>query len=143
MPVTYADCVIVPVEGAEYISEFTWASEHGGSLVASHYFVDYPGARSLERLIVEVVGGKPLVRYSSTTVLRTFSNSIPKGHIIAFRTLKQKMLVKALFAAAEISNFKAFCTFEDVDAGYGEIDAVMHSIQEARITASQKFGNAL
>lgn len=143
MAVTYVDFRTAPVEGAEYISEFTWVNEINATLYKHHYFVDYPGAKDLERLIVDAVGGSPMVRYSPHTVLRAFIDDVPEGNIVSFRTLKQKHFVFVLLAASSIETPLAFCTFDDVDAGYGEIDVVMEIIREARTEASSKFGNAI
>jgi hypothetical protein len=84
-----------------------------------------------------------MVRYSPAVVLRAFVDNVPEGHIVAFRTLKQKHFVFVLLAASNIETKLAFCTFDDVDAGYGEIDAVMETIRRTRTEASSKFGNAL
>jgi len=143
MPVTYVDFRTAPVEGAEYISEFTWVDEVGGSLSEHHYFVDYPGAKALERQIIEVLGGKTFTRYSCSTVLRTFISNVPKTNIIACRTAHQKQLIVALLKASSIVTLKAFCTFEDIDAGDGELSLVMDLISGARTEASTKFGNAI
>jgi len=143
VPVTYVDFRVAPIEGAEYISEFTWANESNSGLVMHHYFVDFPGAKDLERQIIDAVGGSPLVRYSCPTILRAFIDSIPVGHIIAFRTIKQKQLVVALLYASKIDTDKAFCIFDDVDAGDGELEVVMDNIRQTRTEASSRFGNAV
>ena len=143
MPVTYVDFRTAPVDGAEYISEFTWIDEINGEVSEHHYFVDYPGAKDLERQVIEVLGGKPFTRYSCSTVLRTFISNVPKSNIIACRTIQQKQLITSLLKALNITTLKAFCTFDDIDAGDGELSYIMDLIVSARAEASTKFGNAL
>ena len=146
MAVTYVDFRVAPVEGAEYISEFTWINEGPEGLSAlqcRHYFVDYPGAKELERLVIDAVGGKPFVRYSCPTVLKAFLDDVPEGYIVAFRTAKQKQLVSALLSLNDVTITRTFCVFDDIDAGYGEVEAIMHTIERTRTKASQQFGNAV
>jgi hypothetical protein len=142
--VTYVDVITAPVGGAEYVAELTWINEQDDyALRVHHYFVDYPGAKSLERALTEVVGGSPMVRYSCNTVLKTFLNDVPDGNVVAFRTRKEKSLIRSLLLAGNNEINKAFCTFEDTIPDDEEYAKISDIFREARAEASRKFGNAL
>jgi hypothetical protein len=143
MAVVYVDFRTAPVDGEDRISEFTWLIENEYELVPHHYFVDYPGAKDLERMVTSVVGGTPMVRYGCQVVLRAFIDSVEDGYIIAFRTREQKELFVALTAEYNLEVKRALCVLDDVTSIDGEVSTVLSSIEEARIDASRKFGNAL
>lgn len=148
--VCYVDLGVVPIDGAEYVSEITWLVESGLGLVPHHYFVDYPGAKDLERLIVEVVGGTTLTRYSYPTVLKTFLSDIPKASIVAFKDEKQRQLFKALLSSLEVRTDKKLCTYDDVVSASASpetmlsvISLVDDTLSQAKNAASKVFGNSI
>lgn len=141
--VVYVDFRVAPVDGADYISEFTWLTERDNQLIPKHYFVDYPGAKALERQVVEVIGGTPLIRYSCPTVLRAFVNDLPERCVVACGSIKQKQLLKALLKSTKIGVTRVYCTFDDILSIEGELEKVRTIIEESRATASGRFGNAL
>lgn len=142
MGITYIDVTTVPIDGKEHVSEITWVHENYTFLTAHHYFVDFPGAKSLERQITDVIGGTPLVRYSCRVVLQAFINDLPPTHQIAARTAEQKDLLKSLIVAADIP-LPTIITFDDVLEIDGEIDRVKELIADVRADAPKRFGNAL
>jgi len=143
MPVAYVDFRTAPVDGKDHIAEFTWASEAYNSLDVHHYFVDYPGAKDLERQLVEILGGSTFVRYSCMIVLKAFIDSLEEGYIIATRTKKQKSLLVKELKKHGLETPRAICTFDDVASSEEEASAVMRAIEDARFDASRKFGNSL
>ena len=143
MPVIYVDFRTAPVDGRDCISEFTWLVEDEYGLTPNHYFVDYPGAKDLERQITEVIGGSPMVRYSAMTVLKAFVDSIGEGYVVAFRTAKQRSVFLANIGLFNITTTAATCVFADVVTLDEELASVVSSIEEARTDASRKFGNSL
>lgn len=148
--ITFVDLGIVPVEGAEYISNITWVTENNMELLPRHYFVDYPGAKSLERQVTNIVGGSPLTRYSLNVVLRTLIEDTPTIKVIACKDERQKQLLKTLIKTLNIKTSKVFITFQDVidksdtpSNMIGFISLVSTHLEAAKNKASSTFGNAL
>ena len=143
MAVVYVDFIIAPSEDEEYISDFTWTRDMDGSYETHHYFVDYPGVKELERLLTDVVGGDPFVRYSLSSVVRAFVNDLQPGDIIALKTNEFRELFKDVLKGFEITIAAPTCSFEDVIAMEDEKRMVMWIIEEARAEAAKRFGNSL
>ena len=148
--ITFVDLSISPIEGAEYISSITWVTDRFKELDPHHYFVDYPGVKNLERQITDIIGGKPLVRYSCSVVIRTLLEDAAASIALACKTEKQKQLLQSLIKANDIKTVKLFTTFQDViDSSknpgnmIGFISLVESCLSDAKDEAAQKFGNAL
>lgn len=142
MGITYVDIKLVPVNDEQHVSELTWVNEVGFKLSTRHYFVDYPGAKDLERQIIEVVGGTPMVRYALPVVIRAFLSDVPEHNIIAAQTNEQKDYLSELVQANKL-NCPRLITFSEVLEVDGELDAIKSEIKKARVVAPRKFGNSL
>lgn len=142
MSVTYIDLKTVPVDTSTHVSEITWIHEVNNGLETHHYFVDYPGAKELERQIIEVIGGRTLVRYSCRVVLQAFIKDLPHGNTVAARTKDQKDLLRSLIVAADLA-LPVIITFDDVLEIDGELSKIKDEIDRARLEAPKRFGNAL
>lgn len=146
----FVDIGIAPVSGVEYMSSLTWCIEENLSLITHHYFVDYPGAKELERQVTSVIGGNPLIRYSSNTVLKTFSDYAAEDSVIACTNEQQKQLLKLLINSSGLTKIKNLITLKElIDSSKNPstlisfISLVESHLKDAKNIASSTFGNSL
>ena len=134
----YLDYSEVTIDSGTFMTELTWlkGSEYG--YTPKHYFIDYPGAKDLERQISQVIGGSPLVRYSAPVVLRTFLNDLYAGTDIPEVLFSSKDKAADFISYLDESNIE----YVFVCGLYSdpEIDDFVH---KARQRAATRFGNAL
>ena len=148
--VVYADFSEVALTSGKHLTELTWIVEAvmDQDLVPHHYFIDYPGAKTSERAITQVIGGTPLVRYSAPTVLKAFFDGIPARALIAFRDVASKKRFKEYLVEQEMEktsplSYRTFCTYEDVVMDDSEAAFIADMITDTKMEAAKKFGNAL
>jgi hypothetical protein len=144
--VVYVDFSEIKLDSGSHLTEITWIVENISlqKLEAHHYFVDYPGAKESERQLTNIVGGKPLVRYSAPTVLKAFFGQISPRAVVAFRTKELKELFKVhVSSLLEAGSYRTFCTYDDVVSDESEAAFIDDIILDTKLEAAKKFGNAL
>ena len=142
----YVDYSDITLDSGSHLTELTWIVENISlqKLDAHHYFIDYPGAKESERKLTEVIGGKPLVRYSAPVVIRAFFNQLSPRAVVAFKTKKSKDTFKAYIATLDGDvSYRTLCTYDDVISDESEAAFIADIISDTKVEAAKKFGNAL
>jgi hypothetical protein len=135
----------IRLNSGPYMTDLTWIIEEAGSedRKSHHYFVDYPGVKEIERQTAQVVGGRPLVRYSVNTVLKAFSGDVPPRAVLVMEDERNKERFKTYLNAANVNVAAPMTVLEDAVLFEDDRNEIYDLVRQIRIEAASRFGSSL